>query len=392
MLRCGAGKATIDLEGVLPHDGFAGVHDELGMRALVFEDETGRRYCLLSVEETSLRDDASLRAAASQTVGCAKDAVWISVTHTFSAPHVRTPGHLSDDAARERNELFARRLVEAAQNACEQAVCSRSTARFAIATGSCSVNANRDVETPEGWWLGINQDGFSDRTVRVLSIRSATDPERVIATVFTADVQSSVVQGLCGANGELLVSGDLAGEAMRRLEGELGGTAIFLTGAAGDQAPRVVGTGALPELANKLAAEVVSALGHAEELQAETLRLSSATVSLPGQRRADFATLSPRLSYAFEQADPELTTVYLARLGSLVVAGIQPEVESRFGARLRDTAPCPFELVTLVNGAQKYLPGVDAYDRITYEAMNSGFARGAEELLEETILDLVKKS
>ena len=392
MLRCGAGGATIDLEGVLPHDGFSGVHDDLCMRALAFENTDGNRCCLLSAEETSLRDDADLRAAAAAAVGCAEDAVWISVTHTFSAPHVRTPSHLKDDAARERNELFARRLVEAARSACEQAVSSLAPARFAIASGPCSVNVNRDVETPDGWWLGVNPDGFSDRTVRVLGVRSATNPEQVIATVFTADVQSSVVQGLHGDNGELLVSGDLAGEAMRRLEGELGGTAIFLTGAAGDQAPCLAGTGALPELAKQLAGEVLAALDRAEELHVEDLRLSSETISLPGQRRADFATLSPKLHYVFEPADPEPTTVYLARLGGLVVAGIQPEVESRFGARLRDAAPHPFELVTLVNGAQKYLPGEDAYDRVTYEAMNSGFARGAEKLLEETILSLVTES
>lgn len=235
----------------------------------------------------------------------------------------------------------------------------------------------------------MNPNGFSDRTVRVLSIRSATNSERVIATVFTADVQSSVVQGLCDADGKLLVSGDLVGEAMRLLEKELGGTAIFLTGAAGDQAPRVMGVGALPELSQMLAVEVMSALGHTEELQADDIRLSSETIMLPGQRRADFTTLSPQLSYTFEPADPESTTVYLARLGELVVAGIQPEVESRFGARLRDSATQPFELVTLVNGAQKYLPGADAYDRITYEAMNSGFARGAEDLLGETILSLI---
>lgn len=392
MLRCGAGKATIDLKGVLPHDGFAGVHDDLCMRALVFENADGSRCCLLSAEETSLRDDASLRTGAAMAVGCAEDAVWVSVTHTFSAPHVRTPSHLKDDAARERNELFAKRLAEAARNACEQAVAALTPAHFAIASGNCSVNVNRDVETPEGWWLGVNTDGFSDRTVRVLSVLSATDPEQAIATVFTADVQSSVVQGLHGADGELLVSGDLAGAAMCRLEEELGGTAIFLTGAAGDQAPCLNGTGALAELSDRLSDEVISALGNAEELQAEELRLSSEIVSLPGQRRADFATLSPQLRYTFEPADPEPTTVYLASLGRLVVAGIQPEVESRFGARLRDAAPYPFELVTLVNGAQKYLPGTDAYDRITYEAMNSGFARGAEELLEETILNLVKES
>lgn len=392
MLRCGAGKAAIDLTGVLPHDDFAGVYDDLCMRALVFENADEGRCCLLSAEETSLRDDASLRTAAAQAVGCAEDAVWVSVTHTFSAPHVRTPGHLADDEARERNELFAKRLVEATRTACEQAVSSLLPTRLAIASGSCSVNVNRDIETPEGWWLGVNPDGFSDRTVRVLSACSATDSKQVIATVFTADVQSSVVQGLRDEDGKLLVSGDLAGKAMRLLEEELGGTAIFLTGAAGDQAPCLTGVAALPKLANRLAGEVVTALDHARELQAEDIRLSSKVVDLPGQRRADFATLSPRRHYAFEPADPESTTVCFARLGRLVVAGIQPEVESRFGARLRDVTPVPFELVTLVNGAQKYLPGAHAYDRITYEAMNSGFARGAEELLQEVILEFVKES
>jgi hypothetical protein len=50
-----------------------------------------------------------------------------------------------------------------------------------------------------------------------------------------------------------------------------------------------------------------------------------------------------------------------------------------------------FELLTMVNGAQKYLPSAEAYDRITYEAMNSGFAHGADEVLADAILNLVKE-
>ena len=45
----------------------------------------------------------------------------------------------------------------------------------------------------------------------------------------------------------------------------------------------------------------------------------------------------------------------------------------------------------MVNGAQKYLPSAEAYDRITYEAMNSGFARGADHALAAAILDYVKE-
>ena len=85
------------------------------------------------------------------------------------------------------------------------------------------------------------------------------------------------------------------------------------------------------------------------------------------------------------------TLVSVARLGKLTVVGLQPEVDSAFGARLREACPGTLEVLTMVNGAQKYLPSAEAYDRITYEAMNSGFARGADEVLAAAILDLVKE-
>ncbi len=100
---------------------------------------------------------------------------------------------------------------------------------------------------------------------------------------------------------------------------------------------------------------------------------------------------SPTRSYEFVPEGTEHTLLCVARLGGLTVVGIQPEVDSAFGARLREACPGTFELLTMVNGAQKYLPSSEAYDRITYEAMNSGFARGADEVLADAILNLVKE-
>ena len=58
--------------------------------------------------------------------------------------------------------------------------------------------------------------------------------------------------------------------------------------------------------------------------------------------------------------------------------------------RSREVGEGSLEVLTMVNGAQKYLPSALAYDRITYEAMNSGFARGASEVLEQAILTLIR--
>ena len=385
----GAGKAPIDLDGVLPFDGFDLVRDAPHMRAVVFQNPDGSRACLLSVDATSMRDDALLRDAAVQVVGCSAEEVWVTVTHTFSVPHVRTPEHLESDEERKRNVLLAQRLAEAVHDACTFALDDLVPVRFECARGRCSVNANRDVETPEGWWLGIDPHGFSDRTVRVMRIVSTDCQQRSVATLYTVDVQSSVVQGLRDADGRLYVSADLAGETSRLLEAHLGGVALFLVGAAGDQTPRIKGADALPELGLILSAEVEAALARAECLEVPHIRLSQESMFCPAQRRADFHKLAPTRTYAFVPEGSMETLLSVARLGSLTVVGVQPEVDSSFGARLREIGQGCLELLTMVNGAQKYLPCAEAYERITYEAMNSSFAKGADKVLVTAIVDLL---
>ena len=385
-MLAGAGKAPINLDGVLPFDGFDLVRDQLHMRAVVFQNPDGSRRCLLSVDATSLRDDAPLRSAAAQRVGCPEDQVWVTVTHTFSVPHVRTPEHLASDEERKRNVLLAERLAAAVRDACASAMEDLVPVRFETASGRCSVNANRDVETPEGRWLGVDPSGFSDRSVRVMRLVSADHLRRSVATLYTVDVQSSMVQGLRDAEGRAYVSADLAGECSRLLEERLGGVAIFLVGCAGDQTPRVHGAGALEEMSRILAAEVEATLTDAERLRVEEVALSSMDVTCPAQRRADFHSLAPTRSYEFVPEGTLETTVSFARLGALMVVGLKPEVDSAFGARLRKAGEGRLEVLTMVNGAEKYLPSAEAYDRITYEAMNSGFARGSDAVLERAIL------
>ena len=69
MLYAGAGKALIDLEGVLPFDGFDVVRDPLHVRAVAFGNPDGNRACIVSVDATSMRDDAPMRAKAAQVTG-----------------------------------------------------------------------------------------------------------------------------------------------------------------------------------------------------------------------------------------------------------------------------------------------------------------------------------
>ncbi len=404
-MRAGAARATVDLEGILPHDGFDVVRHEIFARALVVE-AAGRRACVLTLEATSIAPAllADLRGAVKETVGCDGAFVWVVPTHTFSVPHVRTPGHLADDAARDRNERYRMALVDAARAAAAQAVEGIRPVTLAVAEGRCPVNVNRDVETPAGWWLGTNACGFADHAMPTLVIKDAEG--KPVAVLATADVQSSVLDKSRDSEGRRVVNGDLFGFAAAALERELGGVALLLPGAAGDQAPaeravtvtfdadgskretdaREGGYRMLHQQGAALADALVAAVREAREVGGADIDARAVDVFLPAQARADFATLAPHLSYEFHAAGERRTRVYLLRLGEVTLVGVQPEVASAFGAAVRAARPGRVLFATLVNGAQKYLPAPDAYEKITYEAMNSGFAAGSHERLLETIL------
>ncbi len=425
-MRAGAGAATVELDDVLPFDGFDEVRHPLRARALVVEapeavdDASGKassdvrgasRVCLVSLEVTSMREDLVriAREVVERETGCAGPRVWLCATHTFSAPHVRTPEHLASDDERARNDRLRDAYLGAVRMAARRAVASLRPATLEVGEGTCSVNASRDVETPAGWWLGTSDVGFSDHTLRVLRFRGADSSP--VAVVFSADVASSVLDGSRTSEGRRVVSADLAGFAAARLEREEPGCPVlFLAGAAGDQAPReravryeVSVSGEVLEVDAReegyrmlhqqgtcLADDVREALAAAREVPCDVVGAACRSVSYPGQARPAARPVAPSRSWAPAEADPMATTLYALRLGPVVLVGFEPELSSATGAAIRDGAGSPAIVATMVNGAQKYLPEASAYDRATYEAMSSGFARGSAERLTCDALDLVR--
>lgn len=404
-MRAGAARVAIDLGDVLPFDGFDELRHEVFARALIIEG-TGRRACVLSLEVTSIAPAllADLREVVEDAANCSGAYSWVVPTHTFSMPHVRTPGHLADDAARNRNERYRAALVAAARTAVERAVAGIRSATLATVEGECPVNVNRDIETPAGWWLGSNPRGFADHTMPVLAIRDAGG--EYVAVLATADVQSSVLDGSRDSEGRRMASGDLFGFAAMSLERELGGVALLLPGAAGDQGPaehamnvmfdaagvkqtvdaHEDGCRMLHQQGQALGDALIEAARMAREDDATGIDARTVDVLLPAQTRADFHSLAPHRTYEFHAAGEQRTRVYLLRLGNVELVGVQPEVSSAFGATVRAARSGSVFFATLVNGGQKYLPAPEAYEKITYEAMNSGFAAGSHERLVEIII------
>ncbi len=273
----------------------------------------------------------------------------------------------------------------------------------------CRVAVNRDAESANGWWLGADDGGEYDPEVtvaRLEDLRGGT-----IAVVFGYAVQSSIMNESAEADGGRLVTGDLVGAAARVIEHELGEptVALFLVGAAADQAPYLASNRHIVDSHGITSRHDVGSAGHllvellGERLGSITARIArsitdcvDATVSLardsrivPGQVAPNsFRDLLPDRNYRFDRDESHEVPFWLLRLGSVSIVGLRPELSSSTGKFIKQHSLARLTMVaTMVNGAAKYMPNFEAYERKTYSAMSARFAQGSAEIVAKAVVE-----
>lgn len=390
ILLAGAGKAAIDFQPEdFPLKAFTGVHDGLQVRVLLLQQ--GPALALASIELTSLPAQAirHFQAVCGEAAGVEPDRVLVSVTHTFSAPHI--PMKIKTEQEQVLADRLTARIDAALRAAAQQARAALSPVQVEYGETSCGLNVNRNVPTPAGWWTGRSEDAYSDHTVRILGLRQGG---KLAARVVNYDIQPSVMDQSEAAGGGRLISGDLAGAACCALEQEGDGIVLFLPGCAGDQAPLVRAVQATPAgacdlheagfvLAEQFGLYLAERVARAalRPTADGALRLRTVTAALPEQRmKYETKQLRPHTEYEFEltggTVEVALTLVQLGDVGLLATA---PELNSSFGAQLRQRLGQRLLIGTLVNGAVKYLPEAQDFARITYTAMNTKLGPGSGE-------------
>ena len=96
----------------------------------------------------------------------------------------------------------------------------------------------------------------------------------------------------------------------------------------------------------------------------------------------DIRAIRPARRYEFVADGTTEAPWVSVRIGDAVMVGVQAELSAATGMALRGASPFAHTFVaTLVDGGAKYMADEGAYDRITYEAMNSRYARGSAERL-----------
>lgn len=412
--RAGAGRAEIVLPGDLfPYQGFVAEADPLKVRALLLDDGA-TRAALLVVDVTSLGSDlpTAFASLVSEATGVPAANVLVQASHTFSAPHVASEGARVEAGDRAKADGFRAAVEAAVRGAAEAAAQDLQPARMGHGQGAVDVNINRMAPYPAGWWFGADPHGFSDDILGLVEFAAVDGTP--IAFVLNYAVQSAVMSGSISARGGPVVSADLAGAATDRVEEQTGAVALFSVGAAGDQVPSYVAnrtaTGASGEVEQVDIGDAGLALValQGERLAAEALRVAEATqpgeaapslsltadrVEVTGQQMPDSpATLRPVTRYTYVRTGPAEVPVWILRIGPVAIAALQPELSARTGAQIRALSPVPGTMVaTMVNGAAKYMAAAEDYDRFTYMAINSGYAKGAAEIVAARIVALLAR-
>lgn len=116
-------------------------------------------------------------------------------------------------------------LRQALGLACAQALECLQPVSVALHQGQCRINVNRNVESVDGWWVGINPRRDSDPTLTAL-VFSKRDGSPA-AVLYSYAIKSSVLENVTMSNGEHYASADVTGAAGVKAEARLGCRSCF---------------------------------------------------------------------------------------------------------------------------------------------------------------------
>jgi neutral ceramidase len=359
-----------------------GVHDQIYHRVVALEAGDARFFLIssdLCLFSPTLYD--SFTRDLQKATGIAPAQIWWSVTHTHSAPEIGPPdmykallGRSDHEWDREYTATVTKALVEAVRSARD----GLEPARIAFGDGVSMANINRRAKDADGTVsLGLNPDGPADRTFNL--IRLSRRDGSLIALVANYAMHGTVMSGQ-----NLKISGDAPGIVAAYLEEKLGGTVLYINGAAGDMAPIYsvypdAASGHLSQFKVLLGDRIVAAAATlGAGTGSVTLRVAEETVRTP--RRQGLAWPDELAPYAVDGEGPaiRLPLRFLA-INDTVIWSAPVEMFSQIAMDVRKRSPFSRTFYFgYTNGWFGYLPTAKAFEEGGYEPRTSPFTAQAE--------------
>ena len=441
-LKVGFARADITPELGAPVDGYTfmryseGVLDSLEVNTIAFSD--GSKTAILAAIDVMLisNDEANgFRDAISRATGVDFEAIYLSATHTHTAPggprkdqneiadrfYIMLKTALVDTAKAAIADLTEAKMGFGVGKAENVSFCRR----FIMKDGSCRTNPgvdNPDILRP-----------VSEVDTRVSVLRFKREGKDDICLVNFANHPDTV-----GGN---MISADWPGAMRRTVERVYDDVkCVFVNGAQGDINHVNVhptggyandtfidfddvarGYGHTQYIGRVVAAGVMQAYDKVEYIDVESISAANLTIAIPANKASEEELPEARRIWQLhlDGRDDEigeegmmLTTVVAEarrmvslstapdnfnltlsaiRLGDVALIGIPGEPFSVVGTEIKARAGYKLVMPTCITGGyQGYFPSIDAYREGGYESRSSLFAPGVAERIIDGALELAK--
>jgi neutral/alkaline ceramidase-like enzyme len=359
-----------------------GVLDNIYHRVVAFDSGDTQFYLIssdLCLFSPTLYD--SVTRDLQKETGIDPKQVWWSVTHTHAAPEVGPPdmyktllGRSDHEWDRDYTGRTTRALIDAVRTARD----TLEPARIAFGTGVAMANINRRAKDVDGRVsIGLNPDGPVDRQFNL--IRVGRPDGRLIALIANYAMHGTVM------NGEnLKISGDGPGTVTAYLEQKLGGTVLYINGAAGNIAPIYSvypnpNSGHLSQFRVLLGDRILTAVESLGPGTREvTMRHGEKIVETP--LKSGLAWPDELSAYVRTEGRPLVRLpIRFLRINDTMIWSAPVEMFCEIAMDVRDRSPFSYTFYFgYTNGWFGYLPTAKAFEEGGYEPRTSPFTPQAE--------------
>ena len=402
-LRAGAAKVDIsptpDMFPLKDMQQYGSLHDPIYARALVL-DNGSTKVALISCDAIHFPFGDELIKAITDELKIPATNVVLNATHDHNSPS--GGGGFGPGGAGPKLPYFEI-LKKGIVSAAHQANANLQPARIGFGTGKAYINTNRDEKLGEGYHMGYNPDGPSDKTVAVLLISKPTGEP--IAIYANYAVHSVVMFRNHTKDGQIQVTSDLGGWASNYVEDHFkGAVALWTMAAAGDQNPlfqtdynqdapdvHELGEGGwavLDVLSRRVGEEIVRVTKSIHNTSDKVvLWATDASVTCPGQKRAE--PPQPGVPQAgwrgpahvkMIDGDPVTIPLQLIMVNDIAIAAVSGEVFTEIAEHLkRDSLFDRTFMVTMLPNGVGYIPTDKAYLMPSEKAITNRIKPGCVE-------------
>ena len=404
MLRCGAAKANIDPDLPSHLYGYRDtlvshkIHDSLHV-AVIYLESGGERMALLTYDAIFFRASLieKIQQACAQATGLPPRAILTTVSHCHSTPYAAGaepwPTAGPGDPRTAPALAYAERVIAQSVTALKAAIAAAEPAALSYNTTHIRENLNRRAFFPSGQYFYQPKqknllplcDGIADDELGVLFFK-ATQGERYIATLVNYTAHPLTV-----GDTSTEVTADFPGVIKREIEANLGGVALFVNGACGDNHPlgAEAGLGRCERMGQALAEKALYHRWDSVALERTPLGSDYREIILPALTRAQFDALPQNFEAQYREPDAAVlkdggirTWFSLWAIGPLLFIGVPGEVTAELGLRLKWDSPFPKTFVMFMSTDWVgYIPHRNAYTWGGYEVLTARLAPTAGTVL-----------